>query len=248
MITIVTIAVASAGCSADSSERADPPDSAAPDQSTTVPLTQSEVLAIGPSAAGYFDREVFSSLLNDFPSPPGVWRQGRFGSPDEGNWEYGFAPEPCTPAQRLDADELGPYEVTSDGIEFDSQSADGGFRLIWFDSEVQASTYLAAYGETCESYETLADGGGPRGLERTLLVETGANLDERMDEVAILSSEWRATANGRSWGNDILYSVQLENIVVEVGLFSGSSPDEMRPDAEALFLELVDDVEPKIRG
>jgi len=134
------------------------------------------------------------------------------------------------------------------GFRLDDAAARGGFRLIWFDSAAEASDYMNAYGDTCGSYETVQRGGAPRGIERTVFVETAVSLDDRLEKVSILTSEWRATLNDRGWGNDVLYSVQIDNLVVESALISGASLEDMQAEAEALFLELVDHVESKIRS
>ncbi len=241
LIAVLAVAFAVGGCGSEQSANV------APDRPTTVPLAPSEVLPIGPSSADSSERRIFKNLLQGLAPLPGVTFTGGFPSPDEGSLDYGFPPEPCTPAQRLDADELGPYESTTDGFRLEDESARGGFRLIWFDSAAEATDYMTAYRDTCDSYETVQQGGAPRGIRRAVFVETDVNLVDGVDEVSILSSEWRATANDRSWGNDILYTVQIDNVVVESALLSGASIEDMRPEAETLFLKLVDHVESKIR-
>lgn len=248
MVRVVTVALAGAvvvaGCGGEQ------PETVAPARATTIstaPLVPSEALAVGPSSANFSEEQVFDLLLNGLEPPAGASFEGRFRSPDAGNSDYGYPPEPCTPAQRLEVDEFGPYRSDSEGIRMDDGTAEGGVRLIWFDSAAEANTYVNAYQGACESYETVQRGGAPRGIERTLIIETGSQIADRVDQVSILASEWRATLNDRSWGNEILYAVQIENVVVEAGLISGASIDDLRVDAEALFVEVVDQVGPQIR-
>ncbi len=235
-----------AGCSSEPSAAPAPSTTAAP-----VPeLSAGEILAAGPSAASSSESRVIDDLLRDLDSLPGVTIRGRFPNLDQGNLDYGYPPAPCTPAQRLRADELGAHDISDEGFRLDDESGSGGVRVLWFDSATDAGAYMAAFDSTCADYETVQQEGSesPRGIRRTMSVETGVQVNESVGEVSILSSTWRATLNDRGWGNDVLHAVQLDNLVVEAVLVSGLLPEEIRADAEAQFLAAVDHVEGQIGG
>ncbi len=236
----VTALLVAAGCGAGSST------SPAADVTTTLAATPAEILADGPGEASFSNRNVLSDLLRDLPSVDGVTWRGAYPNGDAGNVDLGFPPEPCTPSQRLAAEEFGPYEVAGEGFRLDDDSGRGGVRLIWFDSDTEAAAYAAAYSETCAAYETQQQGGSVRGIERTISVEQMTELDPRLDETWQLTSSWRATVNDLGWGGDIVYSTTIGNVVLESTLFVGASPEGRIPEAQDYFLVLVDHVQPEL--
>lgn len=56
-----------------------------------------------------------------------------------------------------------------------------------------------------------------------------------MSQTAVLTTEWSATLNDRSWGNDILHATQVDAFVVETTMrFFDPVPDR-RAEADELF-------------
>ncbi|MEM9131919.1 MAG: hypothetical protein AAF962_03485 [Actinomycetota bacterium] len=218
--------------------------SAEPVEVTTVAADPAEILAAGPSAASFTDTRTFDDLLDDVPAVDGAYFQGGYPNGDAGNLDLGYPPEPCTPSQRLDAGEFGAHEITTKGFRLDDDSGRGGFRLVWFDSEDEAAAYLAAYPETCAAYETVQRSGAERGIERTLAVEAITDLGG--GETAVLSTEWKATLNGLSWGGDTVHATRVGPVVAESTLRFSEPPAVRVAEAEAYFVTFIDHVRPLI--